>query len=140
MQIKGCIPLKINNMSKKTKNIIVTLLLALIAIIFLGSAIGKISGSEQMMKMATGFGFSEMDFKVLGLIEIVGIALFIFPRTGVLGALLLTAYMGGGIATHLQHGQTILIPVLIECLIWITAAIRFPELLVQLTYRTDKAL
>lgn len=53
-------------MSNKIKKITVVTLVAIIAIIFLGSAAGKVSGSEQMVKMAAGFGFSTVSFKVLG--------------------------------------------------------------------------
>lgn len=119
-------------MSNKIKKITVITLVAIIAIIFLGSAAGKVFGSEQMVKMAAGFGFSTVSFKVLGIIEILAVVSFIFPRTGVFGTVLLAAYMGGGIATHLQHGQPIMVPVIIECLIFVTAAVRFPELIERL--------
>ncbi len=113
-------------------------MVALIAIVFLGSALGKISGSDQMMKMAAGFGFSTGSFQVLGVVEIIAVLLFIFPRTGILGTVLLASYMGGGIATHLQHSQPIMVPVIIECLIFVTAAIRFPELSERLINRKIK--
>ena len=38
----------------------------------------------------------------LGLLGLVCTALYVFPRTAVLGAILLTAYMGGTVATHLR--------------------------------------
>ncbi|BAV06434.1 integral membrane protein [Filimonas lacunae] len=54
--------------------------------------------------------------------------MFLFQRSGVLGTLLLSSYLGGAIATHLQHQQNILFPMAIEAAVWITAIIRFPEL------------
>lgn len=41
----------------------------------------------------------------LGLIQAVSLALYLVPRTSVLGAVLLTAYLGGAIATHLRVGS-----------------------------------
>ena len=41
----------------------------------------------------------------LGVITLVCTALYAFPRTSVLGAILLTGYMGGAMATHLRAGS-----------------------------------
>src|SRR5215216_7688355 len=41
----------------------------------------------------------------LGIIALVCTALYAFPRTAVLGAILLTGYMGGTVATHLRIGN-----------------------------------
>ena len=55
--------------------------------------------------------------KVFGTIEITSIILFIIPRTGILGALLLTAYLSGAIAIHLEHGPSIATPSLVEAVL-----------------------
>jgi len=41
----------------------------------------------------------------LGIVALACTALYAFPRTAVLGAILLTAYMGGTVATHLRVGN-----------------------------------
>ncbi len=41
----------------------------------------------------------------LGVVALLCTALYAFPRTAVLGAILLTAYMGGAVATHLRVGN-----------------------------------
>ena len=69
--------------------------------------------------------------------EILAFVLFIIPRTGIVGTLLMVAYMGGTIATHLHHQMPIYALIIIECLIWITAAIRFQELTKRLTNRNE---
>ena len=43
--------------------------------------------------------------RTLGVVALVSTALYAFPRTAVLGAILLTAYMGGTVATHLRVGN-----------------------------------
>lgn len=58
---------------------------------------------------------------LLGYIEIVCTALYLFPATSFLGALLLTAYMGGATAVNLQSGEAVLpslVPVLFSALAW----------------------
>jgi hypothetical protein len=115
-------------MNPKTRNITGWILTALLSLVLLASAGMKLSGSEQIAKAAESFGISMSTIKMIGLIEILSTLLFIIPRTGVLGTMFLAAYMGGAIATHVEHQLPFLTPVLIECLIWITAAIRFPEI------------
>ena len=44
----------------------------------------------------------------LGVLGLLCTALYVYPRTSVLGAVLLTAYMGGTVATHLRVGNPIL--------------------------------
>lgn len=41
----------------------------------------------------------------LGLLALLCTALYAFPRTAMLGAILLTGYMGGAVATHLRVGN-----------------------------------
>ncbi|HVM89055.1 MAG TPA: DoxX family protein [Puia sp.] len=115
-------------MTSKTKNIINWVLAGLVGIIFLGSAMGKLMGSPDALKMAEGFGISATAFKTLGVIELLSVILFIYPRTGILGTLLLAAYMGGAIASHLEHGLPIMAPIFISAFVWIAAVVRFPEL------------
>ncbi|HEU4637142.1 MAG TPA: DoxX family protein, partial [Edaphobacter sp.] len=58
---------------------------------------------------------------LLGYIEIVCTVLYLFPATTFLGALLLTAYMGGATAVNLQSGEAVLpslVPVLFSALAW----------------------
>ena len=58
----------------------------------------------------------------IGLIELICLALYAFPRTAVLGAILLTGYLGGAIATHVRIGSPlvshVLFPIYVASLIW----------------------
>ena len=49
-----------------------------------------------------------MTLAVLGLILLASTALYAFPRTAVLGAILLTGYLGGAVASHARHGDPLL--------------------------------
>ncbi len=74
-----------------------------VSLLLAASALDKISGSEHSLLMTTSFGIAPVTYRVLGLVEFASAALFLAPRTAVLGLLLLASYMGGAIATHLQH-------------------------------------
>ena len=115
-------------MKQKTKNIIGWVLTGMLSLVFIASGSMKLMGGEEVLKGAAAMGISAGTFKIIGVLEIISIILFIIPRTGLLGTLLLAAYVGGAIVTHLEHQQAVFVPVIIQCLVWITAAIRFPEL------------
>ncbi len=115
-------------MSEKTHNIVRLVLGGLIALIFIASAVNKLIGSAEAVAMAANFGIDAATFRMLGIIEIIAALLFLYPRTGVLGTLLLVAYIGGAIATHLEHGDSYIAQVVISALLWLVAIYRFPEL------------
>lgn len=68
----------------------------------------------------------------LGLLELVCVALYMVPRTAVLGAILLTGYLGGAIATHVRVENPlfthILFPVYVALLLWGGLYLREPGL------------
>jgi hypothetical protein len=88
----------------------------------------KIIMSPEMEKNIVAMGMTVNTARVIGVIELLSIILFLIPRTGVLGTLLLTAYVGGAICTHVLKGLPLYTPVLVEAVIWIAALIRFPEI------------
>jgi hypothetical protein len=69
---------------------------------------------------------------VIGLGELVSAALFVNPRTAELGTLLLSAYLGGAIVTHMQHGEPFIIPAVVLLAVWTTAVLRLPGLTTRL--------
>jgi len=121
-----------NIMSKKSSNLIYWVLTGIVSLIFIGSASGKFFANEEALKMAASFGLDAKTNTILGIVELLSLILFVFPRTGILGTLLLTAYMGGAIATHLEHGQSIIAPCIIQTILFLVAFYRFPELRTKL--------
>jgi len=116
-------------MKTKTKNIIGWVLSGVLGLMLIASAFDKIISSPHAIDMATSFGISPQQYMFLGIIEVASVILFLYPRTGILGLLLLSSYLGGAIATHLQHHQDIIFPAAFEVLLWIAAVVRFPELM-----------
>lgn len=115
-------------MSQKAIKITGWALTIILGILFTMSAFMKITLNEAALEQASSFGIDATTYQFIGIIEIVSLLLFIIPRTGVLGTMLLVAYLGGAIVTHLQHQQPIALAVIIQILLWITAFVRFPEL------------
>lgn len=87
-----------------------------------------------MTDMMVSFGFTEGEITLVAIGEILSVVLFLIPRTASLGTLLLSAYMGGAIATHMQAmppAESYLVPSIILIVIWIAAAIRVPDILLS---------
>lgn len=115
-------------MSPKTIKITGWVLTIILTLLFTMSAFMKLTQNETAVAQASSVGIDATTYLFIGIIEIISLLLFIIPRTSVLGTLLLIAYMGGAIATHLQHQQPIAMAVAVQTLLWITAFLRLPEL------------
>ncbi len=74
---------------------------------------------------------------VLGIIEIVSIALYIVPRTSVLGAILLTGYLGGATAAQLRIESPSLFSVIVGVLLWVGLVLQNDRLRALLPWDTN---
>jgi hypothetical protein len=58
----------------------------------------------------------------IGMIQLVCLAVYLVPRTSVLGAILWTGYLGGAVATHVRIGSPlfthVLFPIYVAALLW----------------------
>src|SRR5262249_16893933 len=66
-------------------------------------------------------GFPESSILILGLCMLTGAILYLVPRTSVLGAIFLTGYLGGAVATPVRMSErwfNTLFPVLFAALLW----------------------
>jgi DoxX-like family len=67
-------------------------------------------------------GFSLSLATPLGIVVLICLALYLYPRTSVLGAILLTGYLGGAVAANVRLGlplfEYVLAPVYIGILFW----------------------
>ncbi len=91
---------------------------ALPSLMLFFSAGMKLSNSTMVVE-----GFSKMGYPVhltlgIGAVELVSTILYLIPRTSVLGAILLTGYLGGATATHVRLSESFIGPVLFGVLIW----------------------
>jgi len=94
-------------------------LTALAVLMLLLSAFMKLTRNPAVVDLFVGtFGFAEGALLGIGLLEIVCVVLYAIPRTAVPGAVLLTGYLGGAIATHVRIGDAFLIPLVLGILVW----------------------
>jgi hypothetical protein len=64
----------------------------------------------------------------IGILELVCTIIYLIPRTAVIGAILLTGYLGGAILTHLRVGEPVFMQVIFGVLIWGGLYLRDPRL------------
>jgi hypothetical protein len=71
------------------------------------------------------FGYRPGAIAAVGLVEFLCAAIYLIPRTSVLGAILLTGYLGGAVATHVRISDpTFAVPGVLGILIWIGLYLR----------------
>jgi hypothetical protein len=63
---------------------------------------------------------------IIGTLNLIGLVLYLIPQTAVLGAIVITGYLGGAVATHLQAGETgkAWMPVVFGAVIWLGLVLR----------------
>lgn len=87
----------------------------------------------------TALGYPASSVFGIGVIQLVCLVLYLFPRTAVLGALLLTAYLGGAVATHVRVASPLashtLFPVYVAAVLWGRLYLREPRLRGVLPFR-----
>ncbi len=97
----------------------------LICLLFTFSAIGKVmTGPEQSAETTSHLGLNASLLPVLAVIEIICVLAYAIPRTTVVGAILLTGYMGGAIFAHLRVGDPPVIQVALPVLVWLGVFLR----------------
>lgn len=102
----------------------------------------KLVPLDVVIKTTTELGYppSSEFARGLGILTLLCTALYAFPRTAMLGAILLTAYMGGAIATHVRVGSPffthILFGAYLALLIWGGLFLRDPRIRAMLPLRS----
>jgi hypothetical protein len=91
---------------------------ALPVVVLLLSAIMKFVKPPEVMEGFAHLGWNESLALGLGVVEIACTVVYLNPRTAVLGAVLLTGYLGGAIATHVRIGDPFVGPFVLGFLVW----------------------
>src|SRR6187431_1578429 len=82
------------------------------------SGVMKLTPSEQLTEGFTHLGYDPGIAMGLGIVEIACTVIYLIPQTAVLGAILLTGYLGGATATHLRIGEPFQMAILLGVFVW----------------------
>lgn len=97
-------------------------------LLFLFSGIMKLAKPNDVVQGFAKLGLPEKLITGLGILEIACTILYGLPRTAVLGAILLTGYLGGAILTQLRVGESVIGPIIIGIVVWGGIFLRDPRL------------
>src|SRR3990172_7719497 len=103
------------------------------------------SGAMKLVKPAPVVeGFTHLGYPAslalgIGIVELACAVVYVVPRTAVLGAILLTGYLGGATATHLRIGEPFFMPIILGVLVWGGLYLRDDRLRALLPLRSEPA-
>jgi hypothetical protein len=112
---------------------------ALPVLMLLFSGIMKLVKPAMVVQEFSRLGYPESLVIVIGVLELACTVVYIIPRTSVLGAILLTAYLGGAAATHVRIGDPFVFPVVFGVLVWLGLFLRDDRLRALVPLRGRRA-
>ena len=107
----------------------------LVSIAFLLSAFMKLKGGEEVTQGLASLGLPERMLRPLAILELTCVVIYLIPVTSVLGAILLTGYMGGAICTHWRVGDPFVAQIAIGVVVWLGVCLRDARLRALLPLR-----
>jgi hypothetical protein len=91
---------------------------------FAFSAVLKLMGGPELEQGFAHLGLPESMGLPLAILEITCVVVYLIPATAVLGAILLTGYIGGAICTHWRVGDPVYVHIVLGILVWLGLYLR----------------
>jgi hypothetical protein len=91
-------------------------------------AITKVIKEEHTIKASVQLGWPEHSIQGIGIVLLISTILYLIPRTSILGAVLLTGYLGGAIAIMVRAEQQLYFALVFGLLVWLGLYLRDEKL------------
>ena len=104
---------------------------ALVALMFTFDGVGHLMKPAPVVEAFARLGYPLNASVGIGLLLLVSTAIYVTPRTWILGAILLTGYLGGAVSTHVRAGSSLfemIFPVIFGGLVWLGIYLRDAKL------------
>ena len=111
----------------------------LVSLVFLMSAFMKLKGGPEVTQGMAHLGLPESLIIPLAIVEISCVVIYLIPATSILGAILLTGYIGGAICTHLRVGDPFFMQIALGIFVWLGLYLRENRLRALIPLRTLKS-
>ena len=98
----------------------------------------KLKALRPEMRVILMSGYPDGAMLRITVIEIACATLYAIPRTSVLGAILLTGYLGGATATHVRVGEPFFLPVIVGIVLWLGLYLRDHRVCALVPFRSEK--
>lgn len=83
----------------------------------------------------TKYGYKVSTITPIHIVAVACVILYAIPQTAVLGAILLTGYLGGAVSTHVRFGDPWFFPVIFGVLVWLGLYLRDPRIRALVPFR-----
>jgi len=113
----------------KKRRITGTVLMMLASVMLIGSAGAKLAHVPKVVAELGAMGFDGNRLIFIAILEILSAVLFLIPITRSFGLLMVSAFMGGAIATHVGHDQPFIQPAMVLVIFWLGTWLRHPQIL-----------
>jgi hypothetical protein len=103
----------------------------LMALLFVFDGVGHLMRPAPVVEAFARLGYPLSASVGIGVLALICTAIYVTPRTSVLGAILLTGYLGGAVSTHVRAGSTLfetIFPVILGVLVWAGILVRDAQL------------
>jgi len=104
------------------------ILSGLTSLMFISAAPMLIFGRKMIDEGMNKYGYSHSAGTAIVLSEFIIGLLMAIPATSILGVVLVTAYLGGAVSTHVRAGEPFFIPIAFACVAWLGIYLRDPRL------------
>lgn len=111
------------------------ILSGLVGLLLISSGINLLRQSPMVLPTLRHLGYSDSAMLAIGIAELLSIVLFLIPQTAVLGAVMLAAYLGGAVASHLRVGDPVYAPIIVGLVVWIALLLREGRMLAMFPWR-----
>lgn len=108
----------------------------LASLVFMLSAFMKLRGGAELVQGMAHLGLPASLTLPLAILELSCVVVYLIPGTSVVGAILLTGYMGGAICTHLRVGDPFFIQIALGVFVWLGLYLRETRLRGLIPLRT----
>lgn len=105
-------------------------------LLLLMSAVFKFIKAPQVVDGMSKLGWEENKLFTLGILEGACTLIYLFPRTAMLGAILLAAYFGGAVASHVRVSDAFISPMIGGIIVWLALWLREPRLRALTPFRS----
>jgi hypothetical protein len=100
----------------------------LVSLMFIFSGVMKLLGGPELAQGMAHLQLAESMVLPLAILELTCVAVYLIPPTSVLGAILVTGYIGGAMLTHWRVGDMFVVHIVLGILVWLGLYLREPRL------------
>ena len=119
------------------------ILSALVVLFTLFDGITKVMKEPHVMQASAQLGYADRLIPVIGIILLICTVIYVIPSTSILGAVLLTGYLGGAVASQMRIGSPLfenVFPIIFGMLVWLGLFLREERLRALVPLRREQSM